>query len=144
MTALRGRVVPFAAITLIAFAAVALQWYSKVKFMTSMPMSFAIGATVVSLESLKKISPDDQKLVEDIGKANAKKLRKVIRKANEDARSTMARKGITIVQTPTAMVDDFTKQARESWTDLAGKIYSKEELDMVIKYRDEYRAKHPK
>jgi TRAP-type transport system periplasmic protein len=125
-------------------AAVALQWYSKVKYMTSMPMSFAIGATVVSIDSLKKISADDQKLVEDISKANAKKLRKVIRKANEDAKSTMTRKGITIVQTPTAMVDDFTKQARDSWTELTGKIYSKDELDMAIKYRDEYRAKHPK
>ncbi|HEY1813069.1 MAG TPA: TRAP transporter substrate-binding protein DctP [Kofleriaceae bacterium] len=124
-------------------AAVALQWYSKVKYMTSMPMSFAIGATVVSLDSLNKISPEDQKTVEAIAKANAKRLRKVIRKANEDAKSTMARKGITIVQTPTAMVDDFTKQAHDAWNELAGKIYSKEELDMVLKYRDEYRAKHP-
>jgi len=125
-------------------AAVALQWYSKVKYMTSMPMSFAIGATVVSLDALKKISPEDQKLIEDISKAQSKKLRKVIRKANEDAKSTMTRKGITIVQTPTAMVDDFSKQAHDAWNDLAGKIYSKEELDMVLKYRDEYRAKHPK
>ena len=53
-------------------AAVALQWYSKVKFMTSMPSSFAIGATVVSLDALKKISAEDQKTVEEIGKANAK------------------------------------------------------------------------
>jgi TRAP-type C4-dicarboxylate transport system substrate-binding protein len=124
-------------------AAVALQWYSKIKFMTSMPMSFAIGATVVSLDSLKKISADDTKIVADIAKANAKKLRKVIRKANEDAKSTMTRKGITIVQTPTAMIDEFTKQSHDAWNDLVGKIYSKEELDLVLKYRDEYRAKHP-
>jgi TRAP-type C4-dicarboxylate transport system substrate-binding protein len=125
-------------------AAVALQWYSKIKYMTSMPMSFAIGATVVSLDSLKKISAEDQKTVEEVSKANAKKLRKTIRKANDDARSTMTRKGITVVQTPVAMVDEFTKQAHEAWTELAGKIYSKDELDMVIKYRDEYRAKHKK
>jgi TRAP-type transport system periplasmic protein len=125
-------------------AAVALQWYTKIKYMTSMPMSFAIGATVVSLDSLKKISAEDQKLLEDIGRANAKKLRKVIRKANEDAKSTMTRKGITVVQTPVAMVDEFTKQAHDAWTDMTGKIYSKDELDMVIKYRDEYRAKHKK
>ena len=125
-------------------AAVALQWYSKVKYMTSMPMSFAIGATIVSLDSLKKISAEDQKTVEEVAKAQAKKLRKVIRKANEDAKSTMTRKGITVVQTPVAMVDEFTKQAHEAWTDMAGKIYSKDELDMVIKYRDEYRAKHKK
>ncbi len=125
-------------------AAVALQWYSKVKYMTSMPMSFAIGATVVSLDSLKKITPEDQKTVEDVSKTWSKKLRKVIRKANNDATSTMTRKGVTVVQTPVAMVDEFTKQSKESWTELAGKIYSKDELDMVIKYRDEYRAKHKK
>ncbi len=125
-------------------AAVALQWYSKVKYMTSMPMSFAIGATVISTESIKKLSPEDQKTLEDIGKANAKKLRKVIRKANEDAKGTMTRKGITVVQTPVTMVDEFTKDSQEAWKELEGKIYSKEELDMVLKYRDEYRAKHKK
>jgi len=122
-------------------AAVALQWYSKVKYMTSMPMSFAIGATVVSAKSLQKMSAEDQKAVEAIGKAASKKLRKVIRKANEDAKTTMTRKGITVVQTPVAMVDDFTKKAEEIWTELVGKIYTKDELDMVLKYRAEYRNK---
>jgi TRAP-type C4-dicarboxylate transport system substrate-binding protein len=123
-------------------AAVALQWYTKVKYMTSMPMSFAIGATVVSLDAIKKMSPEDVKIVEDIGKANAKKLRKVIRKANDDAKSTMTRKGITVVQTPVAMIDEFTKQSQDAWKELVGKIYSQDELNMVLKYRDEYRAKH--
>jgi TRAP-type C4-dicarboxylate transport system substrate-binding protein len=125
-------------------AAVALQWYSKVKYMTSMPMSFAIAATVESLDSLKKISAEDQKAIDDINKANGKKLRKVIRKANDDAKATMTRKGITVVPTPAATVDEFTKQAQATWKDLVGTIYSKEELDMVIKYRDEYRAKRKK
>ena len=125
-------------------AAVALQWYTKVKYMTSMPMSFAIGATVVSIKSLEKISAEDQKTVAEIGKTNARKLRKVIRKANEDAKGTMARKGVTIVPTPAAMVDDFTKQSGEVHGELVGKIYEKDELKMVMDYRAEYRAKHKK
>ena len=125
-------------------AAVALQWYTKVKYMTSMPMSFAIGATVVSLDSLKKMTPEDQKALEEIGKASAKKLRKVIRKANEDAKNTMVKKGVTVVTTPTAMVDEFTKNSLEVQKSLAGKVYSQAELDDVIKYRDEYRAKKKK
>ncbi len=125
-------------------AAVALQWYTKVKFMTSMPMSFAIGATVVSNDAYKKLSPDDAKTIEAIGQSSSRKLRKTIRKANEDSKDTMTRKGVTVVQTPVAMVDDFTKQAQDSWKDLVGKIYTQDELDMVIKYRDEYRAKHKK
>jgi len=123
-------------------AAVALQWYSKVKFMTSMPMSFAIGATVISNEAYKKLTPEDIKIVDDISRANARKLRKTIRKANEDAKGTMSRKGVTVIPTPVAMVDDFTKQSMELWDQLVGKIYSKEELKMVLDARDEYRAKH--
>jgi TRAP-type C4-dicarboxylate transport system substrate-binding protein len=123
-------------------AAIALQWYSKVKYMTSMPMSFTIGATVVSVDAYKKLSPEDAKAVDDIGRVYSKKLRKAIRKSNEDSKGTMIRKGITIVQTPIAMVDDFTKKSNEIWNELVGKIYSKEELKMVLDARDEYRAKH--
>ncbi|HLL24633.1 MAG TPA: TRAP transporter substrate-binding protein DctP [Kofleriaceae bacterium] len=122
-------------------AAVALQWYTKVKYMTSMPMTFAVGATVMSLEALKKVSPEDQKAIEAIAKAAQKKLRKVIRKSNEDAKATMQRKGVTIVATPPEMVAEFKKAADEVAKDLVGKVYTKEELDMVMKARDEYRAK---
>ena len=122
-------------------AAVALQWYTKVKFMTSMPMSYGIGATVVRIETVAKISAEDQKTVQEIGKAGSKKLRKVLRKANEDAKATMTRKGVTIVNTPQAVVDEFTKNALEVQKSLAGSVYSQEELDMVLKYREEFRAK---
>jgi TRAP-type C4-dicarboxylate transport system substrate-binding protein len=122
-------------------AAVALQWYTKVKYMTSMPMSYAIGATVVSLDALKKIGADDQKLMLKIAKSHGKKLRKAISKENENAQKTMTRKGVTLVNTPVATIDDFRKQAEEVWKDLVGKIYTQAELDMVLKYRDEYRAK---
>ncbi|MEO8699523.1 MAG: TRAP transporter substrate-binding protein DctP [Kofleriaceae bacterium] len=125
-------------------AAVALQWYSKIKFMTTMPMSFAIGATVVSLEAMKKLSAEDSKAIEEIGRSSAKKLRKTIRRANDDAKATMIKKGITVVETPAAMVDEFTKLALTVHGELANKVYSKDELDMVIKYRDEYRAKNKK
>ena len=125
-------------------AAVALQWYTKVKYMTSMPMSFAIGATVVSLEAMKKLDPADLKAVEDISKAASKKLRKVIRKANEEAKATMVKKGVTVVNTPPAMVDEFTKNAAEVQKSLIGKVYEQADLDMVIKYRDEFRAKNKK
>ncbi len=125
-------------------AATALQWSSKVKFMTSMPLSFAIGATVISKKAFDKLSAEDQKSFEKIGSAHQKKLRKVIRKSNEDAKKAMTRKGVTVVETPAAMVTDVEKAAQEVWKDLTGKVYSKEELAMVLKYRDEYRAKAKK
>jgi TRAP-type transport system periplasmic protein len=121
--------------------ALALQWYSKVKYMSSMPIVYAIGATVFSLDAVKKISAEDQKTIEALAKRNQKKARAVIRKANDDSQKTLVRKGITVVQPSKGMVDDLTALAVEAQTALVGKLYSKEELEMVIKYRDELRAK---
>ncbi len=37
--------------------------------------------------------------------------------------------------------NDRVKNAQEVWNEQAGKLYSKDDLDKVIKYRDEFRAK---
>ncbi len=127
------------------YSTVALQWFSKVKYMTSMPVSFAIGATVVSLDATKKMSAEDQKTVQEIGKASAKKLRKVIRKANDEAKATMTKRGIVVVTTPADTIAAFEKASAELQKALVSKgMFSQQELDMVIKYRDEYRAKNKK
>jgi TRAP-type transport system periplasmic protein len=124
--------------------AIALQWYTKVKYMSATPMVFAIGATVFSLDAIKKVSAEDRKTIEALAKRNQKKARTVIRRANEDARKTLLRKGVTIVEPPKEMVDELTAIAATVQKELTGKLFSKEELAMVITYRDEFRAKHAK
>lgn len=122
-------------------AAVALQWNTKVKYMTSMPMSYAIGATVTKLDVLNKISAEDQKLINKITKGMQKSLRKQIRKDNESARKQMERKGVKITQVTPEMIAAFDKAAKEVWDGLAGKMYTKAELEMVLKHRADFRAK---
>jgi TRAP-type C4-dicarboxylate transport system substrate-binding protein len=124
--------------------AVALQWYTKLKYMSSTPMVFAIGATVISLDTVNKVSAEDQKTIESIAKRSSKKARTVIRQADDDARKTLVRKGITVVDPPKEMVDELTAMAGGVQGELTGKVFSKEELEMVLGYRDEYRKKHAK
>ena len=76
-------------------------------------------------------------------KAMGKKLRKVIRSRNEQAKSSLRKMGVTIVTTPQATIDAWQAAAETTWKALVGKLYTQDELDKVIKYRDEYRAKHP-
>ena len=124
--------------------AIALQWYSKVSYMNSVPITFAMGATVYSLEAQKKISAADQKEIDVLAKRNQKKARTVIRKANEDAKKMLFKKGITLVEPDKTMVAELTAAAAAVQAEMTGKVYSKDELDMVIKYRDEWRAKNPR
>jgi TRAP-type C4-dicarboxylate transport system substrate-binding protein len=104
-------------------------------------MSFAIGATVIKTDAYGKVSADDQKLIGRITKGMSKALRKQIRKDNESARKQMLKKGVRITETPADMLAQFDQAAKDVWAQLTGKMFSKAEIEMVIKYRDEFRAK---
>ena len=125
-------------------AAMVLGWANKVKYMTSMPMSYAIGATIIKLDALKNISKDDLKTVLKVTKKSAKSLRKSVRKDNKNSEKQMKRKGVTITTVKADMVADFTTAAEQVWKNLAGKVYSQDELDQVLKHRADYRAKNKK
>ncbi len=122
--------------------AIALQWHTKVKFMAKKPLVFAIGATVMSLDAIKRISVDDRKTIDMIAKGSQKKARAVIRKANADALKTLERKGVQIVDVPDAMVQELMTIGRDVQKELEGKLFTSEELATVIKHRDDYRAAH--
>ncbi|HVV86888.1 MAG TPA: TRAP transporter substrate-binding protein DctP [Kofleriaceae bacterium] len=124
-------------------AAVALQWNTKIKYLNSVPLSYAIGATVMKVDVTKKMSNEDHELVVKVARGSAKALRKQIRKDNDSAKKQMERKGVKITEGTPEMVAGLDKAAKEVWDELAGKVYSKDELKMVLKYRDEYRAAHP-
>lgn len=121
--------------------AIALQWYTKIKFATAEPMSYAIGAYLIRKDVFDKLDPADQKLLIENGAVTGKGLMKMIRKDNERAKKAMIAQGITFVATPAAMVADFEKEAQAVWQSQAGKLYSKELLAKVLKYRDEARKK---
>jgi TRAP-type C4-dicarboxylate transport system substrate-binding protein len=125
-------------------AAMTLGWANKVKYMTSMPMSYAIGATVIKLDALKGVSKDDLKTVLKVTKKSAKNLRKAVRKDNKNSEKQMKRKGVTITTVKADMVADFTTAAEQVWKNLVGKVYSQDELDQVLKHREDYRAKNKK
>ena len=121
-------------------AAVSLQWYSKVKFVTSMPLSYAISASVITTKAWDRISDADKKTQRALAKKYGKKLRKNVRRQTRKARAAMS-SSVTTVETPAAMVAEFDAAAQKVWCSLIGSVYSKRDLQRVLKYRDEYRKK---
>lgn len=121
-------------------AAVALQWYTKAKYATSMPMAYGIAGTLLRKASWDKLSAEDQKAVEKTFRIQAQKLKKAVRSDNERAAKAISRAGVKTIDTPSAMSAEFDKHAQSVWQELVGKVYSKEDLAMVLKYRAEFRA----
>jgi len=125
-------------------AAVALQWTSRIRYMTDDPTTFGIGASVVRKDVWDRLSADDQKKLKRIARKVGKKLRRKVRGGDQEAYRAILRRGVKVMKTPKELTDKLDELAEGAWHELAGKLYSKRELEMVIEYRDAYRAKAAK
>ena len=115
-------------------AAVALQWYTKVKFATATPISYSIGALVVKKDVFAKLSAEDQKILRDGGKTIGTQLIQMVRKDNERAKKAMQKSGVQFVATPAPLVAEMQAGAQKVYTILTGKLYSPEILKKVQKH----------
>jgi TRAP-type C4-dicarboxylate transport system substrate-binding protein len=121
-------------------ATLALQWYTKVKYMTGMHITQALGATVMTKKEFDKLTPDMQKILMAEGKDFEAKVLKQIRSDNEKALQSMKNAGLQVVESPPAMVKDFTEQAIAIRSKLEPSVYSHEWRMKVEQLIADYRA----
>jgi len=123
-------------------AAVALQWYTEITHATSEPVGYGVGAMVMRIDAWDSATDADKKIEDKIGDKIGRKLVKRVRKDNERAKKAMKKDGIKFTATPADLKKKLQAEAEKVWTDLAGDVYTKAELELVLKYRDEFREKN--
>ena len=121
--------------------AVALQWYTQVKYMSAEAEAYGQGGFVVRKEAWEKISEKDRAAIMATVAIQQKKLRTSVRRDNERAKGAMKKLGIEVVSAAPGLRKAAEVIAMKVWGDLVGKVYSKEALDLAKKYRAEYRAR---
>jgi len=120
--------------------AIALQWFSKVRTMTTMPILDAVSLLVVSKKAWDKIPADLQPVVREITRKHSRRLVELTRKENEDSIRVLRDKGIEMVQPDESMRPEFDRIASQVGRELVGKLYPQELLDEVLKALAEMRA----
>ncbi len=120
-------------------AAIAMQWFTKTKYMTTLKITNATGAVLMTKSSFSKLSPAQQKLLKTDADAFCKKLVTESRKDNEKAYDTLKKNNIKFVELNKEDVVKFDEISKNVWRSLVGKLYDQKTLDLAIKYRDEYR-----
>jgi TRAP-type C4-dicarboxylate transport system substrate-binding protein len=114
-------------------AAVALQWHSKVKYATSLELSMAVGAVVLTKKQWEAFTPEQRKIVEEESRALSAALAKVIRNDNTQALARMKALGIEVVPTPEPLVAEIRAQSKAATAEMEGKLFGKEFRQRVEK-----------
>ena len=123
-------------------ACVALQWYSRVKFMSDIPVTHGISAVLVSKKSLAGVSAADLTLINEISHQHLAELTARTRVQNNEAIGEIKKEGVQVVAVDPAARKEFTERGRAAWSDGVGTLYSQDLLDRMKKLLADYRASH--
>jgi TRAP-type C4-dicarboxylate transport system substrate-binding protein len=120
-------------------AIVALQWFTKARYVSALPLTYVMGALVLSQQQWQKLSAEQQTLVrETVTKYNAK-IVTTMRRHQQKALAllqTLGLQSVTMSDEELATLQQVSANVRE---ELVGKLYSRELLERVLQLRDQYR-----
>ena len=80
-------------------ATIALQWHTRVKRLNTMPILYTYGSVVISKKALKRVSTEDQAILERVLKKTMEELDAGTRKDNQSALTALQKQGVTFCNT---------------------------------------------
>ncbi|MDH3600201.1 MAG: TRAP transporter substrate-binding protein DctP [Candidatus Tectomicrobia bacterium] len=122
-----------------SLAVLAFQWFTKVQYRLSTPITRVMGAMLVTQQQWKKLSAEQQTLVRDTVRQYAAKADTAIRSYEQKALPLLKSTGIQAISLSADDVTHLQQRSEQLHQELVGKLYSKELLDQVVRLRDAYR-----
>ncbi|MFA6238243.1 MAG: TRAP transporter substrate-binding protein DctP [Bacteriovorax sp.] len=107
---------------------ISLQWNSKVKYLVDFPISYSVGAFIITNEAWSKISPADQKIVSEISKKIESEINMTNEKDNNDAFNSMRAQKIEFIKFSDADIKVAQGYRQQIIKKLKGKLFSEDAI----------------
>ncbi len=121
--------------------AIALQWFTKAKYLTDLPITYVCGTTIVSTKAFHRISDADQEIVRELMARAIRALDEASRNDNAEAREALAKQGVEFVDPTDATLDQWNEIAATATKQLVEeRNYDPATIAMVDNLVKTYRA----
>jgi TRAP-type C4-dicarboxylate transport system substrate-binding protein len=112
-------------------AAISMQWFTKVSYMTDVPLAYSAGAVVFQKSALEKIPAVQRGMMEEIFQRRLTPLKEKIRAENKKAIEVLAGKGIKRVTPSPKDVKEFQALCARGINTLGEDEFSKKTLEKI-------------
>ncbi|MBI4375153.1 MAG: TRAP transporter substrate-binding protein DctP [Elusimicrobia bacterium] len=112
---------------------VALQWFTRTKYIYPVPLAHSAGAVLVSKKTFDALSPEQRKALLEVGGKHLRRLTELARAENQEALKSLQKQGLVFSQAAEKATDFYDELGRKARRDLAGKLYSPQFLDRIEK-----------
>lgn len=116
--------------------AVALQWFTRIKYITDAPLNYMLGGLVAKKEAFDKIDPQHQSVVKEVFQRHMTRLKEIIRAENQEALTVMQKQGIKLISPGKAQIADYKAISEKAMQKENGHKFSpktKEEVSAWLK-----------
>ena len=112
-------------------AAIAVQWFTKVSYMTDVPLAYSVGAVVLRKADYEKIPQAQKPVVEAAFSRQLTPLKEQLRKENEKAIQVLQGKGIKLVSPSARDLKELQTLCFKGISTLGEDQFSKKTLEDV-------------
>ena len=119
--------------------AISLQWFTKVKFITDLPLAYLAGGIVVKKDTFKQIPPAFQNTVIATFQQHLDQLKTVTRNENQEAIKVMMKQGVKMVAPSKDQIDELKKLSKKAMAHPSSQSFSQKVLDETSSLLESYR-----
>jgi TRAP-type transport system periplasmic protein len=124
-------------------AALVLQWHTKVRYITDVPVSYSMGIFALDRRAFSRVSDADRAIVEEVVTETVARLDRAAREDNRQARQVLERAGVQSVPVDDANVENL----RSTISAIYPQLEARADVDSALMRRllgllEEYRASH--
>lgn len=121
--------------------AISLQWFTKIKYITDLPLLYLAGAILIKKETFKEIPSSFQPVLMEIAQRHLNQLKTAIRNENQDALQVMAKQGIKMITPSREQIEEFKKLSNRAMAHPGSQSFTKKTLEEVTSLLESYRKR---
>lgn len=119
--------------------AISLQWFTKIKYLTDIPLAYLAGAIIIRKETFKEIPQRDQNVILETSQRYLDQLKKITRNENREAIKVMMKQGIKIITPTRQQIDEYRELSGKAMSRPSGQSFSKKVMEDVMSLLENYR-----
>ena len=119
--------------------AISLQWFTKIKYLTDVPLAYLAGAVIVRKETFKEIPQMYQNEILETFRRHLDQLKKITRNENRDAIKVMTKQGVKIISPTRQQIDEYRELSSKAMSRPSGQSFSKKVMEEVTSLLESFR-----
>ena len=124
-------------------ATIVLQWFTRAKYVTQLPINYTLGALLIDKRAFAKIPAADREHIHRIARQHMAALNQRNRRENDEAMTVLQANGLSLVEVNPKDVETFEGLVASAEAELVGRSFSREAHEQIAQHLQEFRQTSP-